>query len=313
VRALDDPGARRMISPSQGVHIVLERAFLPGDTAIMVPKTDDGRVLFAIPWHDRVLVGTTDTPVADVALEPRPLPEEVAFLLEHAARYLVRDPRPADVLSTFAGLRPLVGGEEQGAATSELSRDHTLSISESGLVTIAGGKWTTYRRMAEATVDQAATIAGLPDRPCPTRELHIHGWIGDTGSGATSGAGATSGSGANPGSGSGSGSAALAEYGADAPALRALIAGDARYARQLHPRLPYLAGEVVWAAREEMARTVEDVLSRRTRALVLDARASVAMAPAVAALLAEETGRDAAWADAQVAAYARLAEGYLPA
>ena len=221
-----------------------------------------------------------------------------AFLLEHAARYLVRDPRPADVLSTWAGLRPLVGGEEQGAATSELSRDHTLSISESGLVTIAGGKWTTYRRMAEATVDQAATIAGLPDRPCPTRELRIHGWISGSGSGSSPG--------------SGGGAAELADYGADEPALQVLIRGDARYARQLHPRLPYLAGEVVWAAREEMARTVEDVLARRTRALVLDARASVEMAPAVAGLLAEETGRDAAWAEAQVAAYARLAEGYLP-
>ena len=237
LRRLDDPATRPMISPSQGVHIVLDRSFLPGDTAIMVPKTDDGRVLFAIPWHERVVVGTTDTPVPEVSLEPRPLPDEVAFLLEHAARYLVKDPKPADVLSTFAGLRPLVGGEEQGSATSELSRDHTLSISESGLVTIAGGKWTTYRHMAEATVDQAAVIGDLPERECGTRSLRIHGADGSEGASASR---ASSGEQTGPGPELPSW---LAEYGADAPALRELIGSDGRYGRPLHPRLPYLAAK----------------------------------------------------------------------
>ncbi len=290
LRRLDDGDAAPLITPSQGVHIVLDRAFLPGDTAIMVPKTDDGRVLFAIPWHDRVLVGTTDTEVPHPELEPRPLAEELAYLFEHTARYLTRNPTAADVLSTFAGLRPLVGdpGGEGPGGTAALSRDHTLLISPSGLVTITGGKWTTYRKMAEDTIDQAATLADLPDRPSVTRDLPIHGHheeaaqFGD-----------------------------LADYGADAPAVAALLAERPAWGERLHPGRPVRAGEVVWSVREEMARTVEDVLSRRRRTLLLDARASLAMAPAVAALVAEELGRDAAWQRAQVEAFRALAAGYL--
>jgi glycerol-3-phosphate dehydrogenase len=289
VRRMDEAGVRPIVAPSQGSHIVLDRSFLPGDSAIMVPKTRDGRVLFAIPWLDRVVVGTTDVPVDAVALEPRPLAEEVDFLLEHAAQYLVKDPTRADVRSVFAGLRPLVGGEEQGSATSALSRDHTLSISGSGLVTITGGKWTTYRRMAEDTVDQAATIAGLDDRPCRTRGLRIHGFPhaeedeeGD-----------------------------LARYGSDAAAVRALARDDPRLGERLHPEHAVRGAEVVWAARHEMARTVEDVLSRRTRLLLLDARASMEAAPAVAALLAAELGRDESWQSEQVRAYRETARGYL--
>lgn len=287
VRRMDEPGARDVIAPSQGVHIVLEKEFLPGDTAIMVPRTDDGRVLFAIPWLDKVVVGTTETPVDDTPLEPRPFREELDFLLEHAARYLTRDPSDADVLSTFAGLRPLVAGE--GADTASLSRDHTLLISGSGLVTITGGKWTTYRRMAEDTVDQAATIAGVEDRPCPTRELHIHGHHPDAGRFGE-----------------------LAQYGSDAPAVRELVRRDAALGEALHPRRPTVAAEVVWAARSEMARTVEDFLSRRTRTLVLDARAAMGMAPRVAELMAAELGRGEAWRREQVRAFRELASGYLP-
>jgi glycerol-3-phosphate dehydrogenase len=253
----------------------------------MVPKTEDGRVLFAIPWLDRVVVGTTDTPVQDIALEPRPLAEEIAFLLEHAARYLVKDPAPSDVKSTFAGLRPLVGGEEQGAATSALSRDHTISISPTGLVTITGGKWTTYRKMAEDTVDHAATVAGLDDRPCVTRELHIHGYHDDAES-----------------------FGALAHYGSDAPAVRSLIRERADYGERLHEEHALVAGEVVWAARHEMARTVEDVLSRRSRLLLLDARAAIAAAPRVAKTLAAELGREEAWAGRQAEEFTELASGY---
>ncbi|HLT82815.1 MAG TPA: FAD-dependent oxidoreductase, partial [Phototrophicaceae bacterium] len=167
IRRMDDAEAPPMVTPSQGVHLVLDRDFLPGETAIMVPKTDDDRVLFAIPWYDRVVVGTTDTPVDGAVLEPRPLAEEVEFLLRHAARYLTRDPRPEDVQSVFAGLRPLVANPEAGS-TAELSRDHTLLISPAGLVTITGGKWTTYRHMAEDTIDRAALLAGLPERACET-------------------------------------------------------------------------------------------------------------------------------------------------
>jgi glycerol-3-phosphate dehydrogenase len=286
VRKMDEADAPDLIAPSQGVHIVLDKSFLPGDTAIMVPKTDDGRVLFAIPWLDRVVVGTTDTPVTETPLEPKPFAEELDFLLEHAARYLNKDPRPEDVLSTFAGLRPLVAGD--GASTASLSRDHTLMISGTGLVTITGGKWTTYRKMAEDTVDQAAVVAGLDDRPSVSASLHIHGYhqhteqFGD-----------------------------LAFYGSDAPAIQNLMRREPRLAAHLHPSRPTRAAEVVWAVRSEMARTVEDFLSRRTRTLLLDARASLEMAPAVATLMAEELGRDEAWKQDQLRTYEELVQAYL--
>ena len=287
VRRLDEADARPMIRPSQGVHLVLPRPFLGGDSAIMVPHTDDGRVLFAIPWHGVVVVGTTDTPVEDVSLEPLPLAEEVDFLLGHCARYLTQDPAPADVLSCFAGLRPLVGGSN-GDETASLSRDHTLQVSSSGLVTITGGKWTTYRKMAEDTVDHAAVLGDLEPRDCVTRELNIHGYhthperFGE-----------------------------LAAYGSDAPAVEALLRSDPELARPLHPRLPARAGEVVWAVREEMARTVDDVLARRTRSLVLDARAAAAAAPKVAEIMARELGRDPGWVSAQAESFRELAEGYV--
>ena len=169
VRRMDEPAAGPMVTASQGVHIVLDRTFLPGDSAIMVPHTSDGRVLFAVPWHGRVVVGTTDTPVPEASLEPRALEEEVEFLLTHAIRYLTRDPVASDVLSVFAGLRPLVGSPD--SETKAISRDHTLMVSPSGLVTITGGKWTTYRRMGEDTVTQAAVVAGLPERESGTEKL----------------------------------------------------------------------------------------------------------------------------------------------
>ncbi len=286
VRSLDDPESSPIIQASQGVHLVLDRSFLPGDSAIMVPHTDDGRVLFAVPWHDRVIVGTTDTPVPNVVLEPRPLEEEIEFLLTHAVRYLTRDPTPADVLSCFAGLRPLVsaGGEEHTAA---LSRDHTVLVSPTGLVTLAGGKWTTYRRMGEDCVDQAARVGELPSRPSTTADLRLHGWSEDL----------------DP-------SDPQSVYGTDIPRLRELIAERPDLGERLHPALPYKRCEVVWAVREEMARRVEDVLARRTRALLLDARSSIDAAPAVARLMAEELGRDPSWIDAEVAAYRQLAAGY---
>src|SRR5262249_17825145 len=158
-----------------GAHIVLPKAFLPGDSAIMVPRTKDGRVLFAVPWHDHVVVGTTDTPVDKIVLEPRPLKQELDFLFTHAAKYLDKDPRPSAVLSAFAGLRPLVQSND-GHNTAALSRDHHISVSHSGLLTIAGGKWTTYRKMGEDTVDQAEVVAGLQHRPSRTQHLHLHGW-----------------------------------------------------------------------------------------------------------------------------------------
>jgi glycerol-3-phosphate dehydrogenase len=288
VRRMDEPRTKPMVAPSQGIHLVLDRSFLPGDSAIMVPHTDDGRVLFAVPWLDRVMIGTTDTPVAEAALDPEPLAEEVAFLLRHAARYLTRDPAPHDVLSVFAGLRPLVkGGTNKTAA---LSRDHTIVVSPYGLVTVTGGKWTTYRRMGEDTIDTAARAAGFDARPSNTSELRIHGWPAGTAADKR-----------------------WAAYGADASRVEALATGDPALAAPLHAKLPYTMAEAVWAVRSEMARTVEDVLSRRTRALLLDARSSLEAAPAVARVMAVELGRDAAWQEQQLALYSAVTKSHLVA
>jgi glycerol-3-phosphate dehydrogenase len=287
VRLMDDSAASPMITPSQGIHIVLDKSFLPGDSAIMVPHTNDGRVLFAIPWHERVIVGTTDTPMEDTSLEPRPLPEEVDFLLFHAARYLKKDPSADDVLSVFAGLRPLVSfGKDEN--TAAISRDHTLHISRSGLVTITGGKWTTYRRMAEDTIDHAVILAQLIPHPSVTQDLFIHGFH------------------KNPEQ-----FGNLAAYGSDAPAIRDLLQEDPLYTEPLHPNMAYVLGEIVWAVRHEMARTIEDVLSRRTRALLLDAKASIKIAPKVANVMAHELGKDEAWKEEQIHQYIALAKGYL--
>ena len=286
LRRSDDPRVRPIIAPSQGTHLVLPKRFLPGDSAIMVPHTPDGRVMFAIPWHDHVIVGTTDTPLRDVPLDPRPSPEEIDFILDTAAGYLARPAVRGDVLSAFSGVRPLVRGGG-GSNTASLSRSHHLESSASGLVTICGGKWTTYRRMAEDTVDQSAIVGGLPERPCPTRTLPIHGHrppptLPDP----------------------------LAVYGSDAIAIRDLARATPTLARQLHPELPIIGAEVVWSARHEMARSVEDVLCRRTRAAFLNAHAALRMAPEVAALLADELGRDESWAIEQVESFGRVIETY---
>lgn len=283
LRRLDDRAAPELLTLSQGAHIVLDKSFLPGGCALIIPHTSDGRVFFAIPWHDRVLLGTTETTVAAAVLEPRPLREEVEFLLAHAARYLAKPPAAADILSAFAGLRPLV--KDGAGKSSKLSRSHRVVIAPSGLVSLLGGKWTTSRLMAEDTVNQAAVIGGLEARPSPTKTLRLHGW--------------SDASGVKP---------ELAEYGSDAEAVVAVSkqAGD----KLLHPRLPYRVGQVHWAVRQEMARTVEDVLSRRLRALPLDARAVSEMAPEVAHILAAELGRDDAWKKSQVAAFQKLAQQY---
>jgi glycerol-3-phosphate dehydrogenase len=254
IRSLDDPAVPKLIAASQGSHIVLDREFLFGQTALIVPKTDDGRVLFAIPWHGKVLVGTTDVPVSEPRDDPRPSPEEIDYLLDHAGRYLARKPARQDVLSTFAGLRPLV---RHGKATNTalVPRDHTIIVSASKLLTVTGGKWTTYRKMAEETINRAAEIGRLTPQPCTTAKIAIY-----------------------------------------------QSSTEARTEDEL----------VVRAVREEMARTVEDVLARRTRALILDARASIESAPAVAHTLARELGRDKVWEANQVEAYRILGKAHLP-
>ena len=285
---MDQPAATPIITHSQGVHLVLDKRFLKGNTAIMVPQTEDGRVLFAVPWHDRVLVGTTDTPVDRASLEPRPLEEEIAFILKHAAQYMLEDPTREDILCVFAGLRPLVG-EGEGKKTAAISRDHHLAVSQSGLVTITGGKWTTYRKMAEDTVNQAALIAGLPESECRTRKLRIHGWLKHM----------------DP-------EDPLCAYGSDAVFIRRIIDADPSMGEKLHDHLPYVKAEVVWAVRHEMALTLEDVLARRTRSLILDAAASMAVAGEAARLMAKELGLGSQWQQRQVSEFKQMAGGYLP-
>ena len=274
---MDDPGAKNIIIPSQGVHLVLDKSFLQSDSAILVPQTADGRVLFAVPWHNRVVVGTTDTEIDAPLLEPKPFSEEIDFILEQIAPYLTKDPVRDDILSVFAGIRPLVNPGGEGSDTAEISRDHYLVVSPSGLVTIAGGKWTTYRKMAEDTINQAAIVAGLQQRESVTSNLRIHGWLKNIDK-------------KDP----------LHYYGSEVIGIKKMIKKKSSLGEPLHPDLPYLKAEVVWAAENEMARTVEDILSRRTRALLLNARASIEAAPEVAKLLAKALGRSRKWQKAQV-------------
>jgi glycerol-3-phosphate dehydrogenase len=296
---LDDPHAAQVIAPSQGVHIILDKSYLPGKAAILVPHTDDGRVLFAVPWHDKIIVGTTDTPVSRPTIEPRALPEEVDFILQQIGRYLQKVPTRKDIRSVFAGLRPLV--KSSSKRTAELARDHLILVSDSGLITITGGKWTTYRRMAEDTVNKAIQRAGLSARACVTETLPIHGSGGEAG--AQTGGRDAGGSGADE---------PLQIYGSDAEAIRALAAANPKWGERLHQRLPYIQAEIVWAAREELCMTVEDALSRRTRSLLLDAMAAIECAPLVASLLAAELGRDEAWEQQQITYFRELAGNYLP-
>jgi glycerol-3-phosphate dehydrogenase len=284
LRRLDARAAPELLTLSQGAHIVLDKSFLPGGCALIIPRTSDGRVFFAIPWHDRVLLGTTDTAVTEAVLEPRPLRLEIEFILAHAARYLAKAPSAADILSAFAGLRPLV--KDGVGKTSKLSRSHQVVVAPSGLVSLIGGKWTTSRLMAEDTVNQAVAAGGLVVRSSPTKTLRLHGWRE-----------------------AGDGELELAEYGFDAKALMTLCENAG--GKPLHPRLSYRAGQVVWAVRQEMARTLEDVLSRRLRALPLDARAASEMAPQVAHIMAMELGRDEDWKKQQVLKFSELARHYL--
>ena len=289
LRQMDEPGSAKMLAVSQGAHLVLPKKFLPGSSALMVPKTSDGRVLFGIPWHDRLILGTTDAEVPEPVEEPRIQEHEISFILSEAARYLASDPTESDVLSCYAGLRPLVKAGQAGS-TAGLSRDHTVLVSSSGMVTITGGKWTTYRRMGEDCVNRVAQIGSFPAVPSRTAALPLHGSCTDaeTFSPPTH----------------------LTVYGTDRKSVEMLAASEPGLGDLLSTRLPYLKAEVVWAAREEMARTVEDVLARRTRALLLDSSAAAEAAPRVAKILADELHRDTDWQANQVKDFCTLARIY---
>ena len=288
IMLMDEPESRPKVRPSQGVHLILDHSFLGGDCAVMIPKTDDGRVLFAVPWHDKVVVGTTDT-LRDVPeVEPIALEQEIKFILDTAGRYLTRAPQRSDVLSVFAGLRPLAAPSAEGKKTKEISRNHKLIVSSSQLITIIGGKLTTYRRMAKDTVNKAIKCGLVSEKKCVTANLHLHGHK------------------PNPD---------LADpyyvFGADRAALMEFTNSNEEYKRQLNPKSDYKVGDIIWVVRNEMARTVEDVLARRFRVLFLDARAAIEMAPEVAAIIAAERGLDKAWCDQQVASFTQIASNYI--
>lgn len=288
ILAMDRAQREPVITISQGTHFVLPASFLSGKTALMIPKTADGRVLFAIPWHDSTVIGTTDEAVEQAAEEPRALAVEKKFLLDHIERYFGRKPTASEILSVWSGQRPLV--RKGHGNTSQLSRDHRILISESGLVTITGGKWTTYRRMGQDAIDRAAEVAMLEKRPSTTVDLKLHGWLDTPFAGA---------------------SKWETVYGSDLPRLQELSEVNPELNQLLHPALPYRLREIVWAVRYEMARTVEDVLARRTHALFLHARAAIEAAPLVARLVAGELQRSVAWMQDDLSAFLSVAKGYL--
>ncbi len=289
---MDNPGERPMVRPSQGVHLVVDKSFLGGDDAIMIPKTSDGRVLFGVPWHNRIILGTTDVPIKEPVLEPTALEEEVDFILETAGRYLEKKPQRSDVLCVFAGLRPLAAPrhESEGAKTKEISRSHKLIVSPSGLITITGGKWTTYRKMAEDTVNAGIKTKKLEERKCITKNLKIHGYM------------------ENPDM-----SNRMYIYGSDLEEIEKMQKENPSWTAKLSSETDFTVGEVIWAVRHEMARTVDDILARRVRVLFLDARLSITLAPRVAEIMAAELGKEREWINQQVEEYTKLAKGYVMA
>ena len=289
VMKMDAPELKNKVRPSQGVHLVVDQKFLGGNSALMIPKTKDGRVLFGVPWHGKAVLGTTDTPLNTFTLEPRALEEEIDFILDQAGQYLDLKPTRKDVLSVFAGLRPLAAPDHDDVKkTKEISRNHKIYTSESGLLSITGGKWTTYREMAQDAVDRGAKLVGLPEKPCVTTDLKLHGYaqhVDDTTWDYV--------------------------YGSDAEIIQDMIRKQPYLGEKLHPDYTFTGAHVIWAARQEMATSVEDVLARRVRALFLDARAAIEMAPKVAVLLADELKKDKSWEENQVREFTDLAQGYI--
>lgn len=274
------------IAPSQGIHLVVDKHFFKGIAGLMVPKTDDGRVLFAIPWHDKLLLGTTDTPVENIVTEPKPLKEEIDFVISHFNRYTSSAIGYSDVLSVFAGLRPLAKSRDT-KKTAVMPRDHHVAVLPSGLIHVTGGKWTTYRSMAEHTVDKAVQHAVLKWADCKTKNLRLHGWVTKNDN------------------------SWLSIYGSDAVLIKKMMEEDISLQEKLHPQYPYSKAEIKWMIKNEMAITVEDILARRIRLLFLDAKAAIEAAPAVAKIMAGEMDKDEIWVHNQINTFKNLAAGYL--
>ncbi|WP_257667712.1 glycerol-3-phosphate dehydrogenase/oxidase [Parapedobacter tibetensis] len=285
---LDTATHKPLVRPSQGTHIVVDRSFLGNEDALMIPETSDGRVLFGVPWHNHLLLGTTDIPIDQHSEEPRPLDQEIAFILDTAANYLNRPPQLSDVRSIFAGLRPLAAPDKDSDSTKEISRDHKLIINDSGLITITGGKWTTYRKMAEETVDKAISTSGFEKVACLTQDIKINGYTQEKQSGH------------------------WGYYGSDANKIQAMATAKPELNEKLHPKFEHIGAEVAWAVETEMARTVEDVLARRLRILFLDAAAALEMAPKTAEIMAKSLNKDQEWIDTQLHQFEALVKRYLP-
>jgi glycerol-3-phosphate dehydrogenase len=290
IMKLNDTVYKKYIVPSQGIHLVFDKSFLPSDHALMIPKTSDGRVLFAVPWHNKIVVGTTDTLMKKHSLEPIALESEIEFVLETAQRFLVKKPTRADVLSVFAGLRPLAAPKEEGKSTKEVSRSHKIIVSNTGLITITGGKWTTYRKIAEDIIDKAIKVRHLPKKECKTEHITIHG---------------------NKITNTLDRENHLYIYGSDIPKILELQNNEVELKEKLHPNYDYTMAEVAWAIRYEMARTIDDILARRVRLLFLDAPAAIASSEKVAKLLAKELGYDETWIKKQISEFKILANGFL--
>ncbi|HEY0730902.1 MAG TPA: glycerol-3-phosphate dehydrogenase/oxidase [Chitinophagaceae bacterium] len=283
---MDNASATKSICVSQGVHLVLDRKFYPSAHALMIPETSDGRVLFAVPWHNKVVLGTTDTPVEEASLEPKALEKEISFILETASEYLTQKPGRNDVLSVFAGLRPLAAPQGGDQKTKEISRSHKIMVSPSNLFTILGGKWTTYRKMGEDMVNRIEKELHWKHHKTPTSLLHIHGYVEQV-----------------------NWSDPLYFYGSDADQIKKQMNGSA--GQWISESLRIHKMQVRWAVEHEMARTVEDVLSRRTRSLFLDAAESIRLAPVVANLMAEALDKDQEWVNQQVEEFTQLAQQYI--
>ena len=288
IMQMDEPGMPPMVRPSQGVHLVLDMKFLQSDYALMVPKTSDGRVLFAVPWHNRVVVGTTDILREHPESEPKALDEEIQFILNTAGLYMDPAPTRKDIVSVFAGQRPLAAPKKEGKSTKEISRSHKIIVSDNNLVTITGGKWTSYRLMAEDTINKAIELSGIEPRKCVTKSFRIHGYR------------------PHPDL-----TNHLYIYGSDESAILQLQKENPSFAEKLSPKFDYTVAEVVWAVREEMARTVDDVLARRVRMLYIDSKEAVNVAPKVAAIIAKELGYDKTWEEQQINDFSKIASNYI--
>ncbi len=285
---LDNPDAADLVVPSQGIHLVVDGKFLNGINSLMIPKTPDGRVLFAVPWHNKVVIGTTDVEKEKSEMEPRPTDDEIDYILETAERYFEDPPKREDILSVFAGLRPLAAPGSKNKKTKEISRGHKILNSDSGLVSLTGGKWTTYRKIGEDVINHVEKTSGWSGTNSVTKHLRIHGYITEEVD--------------DP---------ALNWYGADIVPIQQMLSESPDFDQYISEKLPIKAVQVIRAVRNEMARTVEDVLARRIRALQLDAAESIRLAPAVANLMARELGKDQAWQESQSEQFTSLAQGYL--